>query len=291
MKHLLQIEMKKALWNRYAVVSAALLQLFSLLSADYMIETWVSFNPDGIETYIRNGQFRADPMISMMGFYNAWIGMDSMSLVRNLFYTLLPVLSALPFAWSLHEEKKTGFIRNSIIRSGKKQYYCCKAIAVSLSAMFFSFAALVTNVLAVSAFLPAYIPEPQYIFYSHVMFGNLWADLHFTFPWLRVMGYVLLTSIYCGIFSLLSMSVTFTLNSRLAVIFDPFLLFLALRYIETTFSSHLLSWEMEIVPMNFLTADSEGLFSYGFVIFIEGAMLLLSAIIIIWIRGKHDEIL
>lgn len=291
MKRLLQIEMKKALWNRYAIVSAALLLLFSLMSADYMIETWGSYNPEGVETYIRNGQFRADPMISMMGLYNAWIGMDSMSFARSLFYTLLPVLSALPYAWSLSEEKKSGFICNAVIRSGKKRYYSCKAIAVCLSAMLFSFAALLINVLVISAFLPAYIPESQYIFYSHVMFGNLWADLHFTIPWLRVIGYILLTSGYCGIFALLSMSVAFTLNNRLAVIFEPFLLFLTLRYIETTFSSRVISWEMEIVPMNFLTADSEGLFSYGFVIFTEGVVLLLIAISIMWIRGKYDEII
>ena len=110
MKRLLRLELKKALKNRFFVLSVSIMTLFAVLSAVYMYQnnSAVLYGIVG-ERFAENGKLIDNPMLSLLGFYNAWVGGENLSLAYSVFYTLLPVAAALPYAWSFFLERKTGY--------------------------------------------------------------------------------------------------------------------------------------------------------------------------------------
>lgn len=152
MKSMLRLELKKALKNPFFFISVSVMTLFSTLSAAYMVENNGEFNPNFLENYfLRDGEFYTNPMLSLTGFYNSWIGGESMSLVYSLFYTLLPVAAALPFAWSFFTERRSGYIKNVCTRTKKQYYFVAKGVAVFVSGALVTLLPLAVNLLITSA--------------------------------------------------------------------------------------------------------------------------------------------
>lgn len=75
MKRLLRLELKKALKNRFFVLSVSIMTLFAVLSAVYMYQnnSAVLYGIVG-ERFAENGKLIDNPMLSLLGFYNAWVG-------------------------------------------------------------------------------------------------------------------------------------------------------------------------------------------------------------------------
>ena len=122
MKKLIKMELKKAICSKLFLLGFLLLLLFAMLSAWFMIENRVSYNPDMIlsEVYYENGKFKTNPDLPLFGFYNSWVGGEVISLAQSLFYNLLPIGAAIPFAWSYHTERKNGYLKNIASRTDKK---------------------------------------------------------------------------------------------------------------------------------------------------------------------------
>lgn len=291
MKKMLRLELKKALTNKFFLVTLAVWCVLALLSAIYMIENYGNFNPQFLDDYfLRDGELYENPYLPLTGFYTSWIGGESLSLVYSVFYTLLPVAAALPFAWSFFTERQSGYIKNIAVRAKKLQYFVAKAAAVFLSGMLLVLIALVLNLFVVSAFLPVYQPEVNYVIYTHVNFGELWANLYYVYPFLFVILYVLLTAVYGGIFALLSLAVTFYIRNRFAVLLLPFLLLMGLQYVESAIAIQTSAWYMEIVPTSFLHSTAPLLMNVGWIILLEAALFLAFSLLTVLLRGKHDEI-
>lgn len=75
------------------------------------------------ERFAENGKLVDNPMLSLLGFYNAWVGGENLSLAYSVFYTLLPVAAALPYAWSFFLERKTGYLKNVATRVHQDTVY------------------------------------------------------------------------------------------------------------------------------------------------------------------------
>lgn len=292
MKRLIRLELKKAFKNRYLWISLSIMTLFAVLSAVYMCQNnSLSFQEKLIESYyMENGKLTSNPLISLWSFYNSWVGGECMSLAYSVFYTLLPVGAALPYAWSFFIERKTGYIKNVAVRANKLQYFAAKTIAVFVSGTWIALIPMLLNVLITSAFLPVYQPEVNYVVYTHVNFGDLWADLYYTYPFLHLLLFALMTAFFCGLFALLSFAVTFYINNRVALLITPFLSFLALQYVETSIAGQTNAWLVETVPMNFLHATAPMLVTNGWVVLGEAVLFLAFSLLTIFVRGKHDEI-
>lgn len=291
MKRLLRLELKKALKNRFFVLSVSIMTLFAVLSAVYMYQnnSAVLYGIVG-ERFAENGKLIDNPMLSLLGFYNAWVGGENLSLAYSVFYTLLPVAAALPYAWSFFLERKTGYLKNIATRVHKTRYITAKMLATFLSGTLTALIPLLVNVVLVSATLPVFQPEVNYVVYTHIGFGDLWADLYYTAPLLYLTLFVLLTALFCGLFALLSFAVSFYIHNRVALLFTPFLLFLGLQYVENSIASQTSAWSVEAVPMSFLHTTAPLLLADGRVIFGEAALFLLFSVGTILLRGRYDEI-
>lgn len=294
MKKVLIIELKKAIFSRKFLLGTGLLTTLAVLSAIYSIENWGDYNPGYLEEYcISNGKYIYNPDFPTNSFFNAWIGGDMLSLAYTLFFVFLPVGAALPYAWSYYIERKNGYIRNIVTRTNKMNYYYSKTIAVFLSGAFSILIPFVINILLVSAFIPYYKPWAGYNFYNMIFFGNMWADLFFSNPIVHTILFVLLNILYGGIFALLSFTISFFVRNIVAVIFGPFLLMIALGYVENVIVSHF--WKnsliiFEFVPTRFLHSRT----IYNQVtsenVILITILLLIFSMTTIFLKGKKDEI-
>lgn len=289
----LKMELKKALFSKYFIIGLSIMLLFAVLSGVYMIESRVGYNPDSIYEYCySDGKFTENPDTAIFGFYNSWVGGEDLSLAYTLFFQLLPLGAALPFAWSFCRERKTGYIKNITSRVKKEYYYCSKAIAVFISGMLVVLIPVLVNILMVSAFVPVVKPFVIYTHYNHLYFGNMWADIYYTNPMLYTALYVMLESLYGGIFALLSFAITFYINNIFAVEILPFILMIASGYLQS-FIYNLINnptVQLEFVPTTFIHSKNMGGQVVSWVVITVTLVLLAFSLTTIFVRGKKDEV-
>lgn len=285
------IELRKAFGSKKFLLGMALLLIFSILSAVYMIESRAGYNPGGVLEGMKDGEYTYNPMLPLITFYNSWVGGDELSLAAALFYTLLPVGAALPFGWSYYVERKNGYLKNIYSRVDKKTYLTGKAIAVFLSGAAVVAISLVVNILLVLAKIPLITPYVWYNLYNHVYFGGLWSDLYFSMPELYVLLYALLDVIYGGIFALFSFAVGFYFRNIFAVLFSPFLFTVAANYVENVIQSRSDRTPVEFVPTQFLHPQGSTYQIMGWAVALVTALLLGFSILTIYFRGVRHETL
>lgn len=286
------IELRKAFGSKKFLLGMALLLLFSILSAVYMIEGRASYNPGGVLESMKDGEYTHNPMLPLITFYNSWVGGDELSLAASLFYALLPVGAALPFGWSYYVERKNGYLKNTYSRVDKKIYLTGKAIAVFLSGAAVVVISLVVNILLVLAKIPLITPHVWYNLYNHVYFGSLWADLYFSAPGLYVFLYVLLDTVYGGVFALFSFAAGFYFHNIFAVLFSPFLFMAAASYIERVVQNNMTErMPVEFVPTQFIHPQGSHFQIVAWAVLLVTALLLAFSLLTIYFRGVRHETL
>ena len=286
------IELRKAFGSKKFLLGMALLLLFSILSAVYMIEGRAGYNPGGVLESMKDGEYAHNPTLSLITFYNSWVGGDELSLAASLFYALLPVGAALPFGWSYYVERKNGYLKNTYSRVDKKIYLTGKTIAVFLSGAAIVAISLVVNILLVLAKIPLITPHVWYNLYNHIYFGNLWADLYFSAPGLYVLLYVLLDAVYGGVFALFSFAAGFYFRNIFAVLFSPFLFMVAASYIERVIQNNITDRvPVEFVPTQFLHPQGSYFQIMAWAVLLVTVLLLAFSLLTIYFRGVWHETL
>ena len=286
------MELRKAFLSRKFLLGTALLLVLSMLSAVYMIESRAGYNPTGILESMKDGEFTRNPTLSLITFYNSWVGGDELSLAAALFYTLLPIGAALPFGWSYYTERKNGYLKNIYSRVDKKTYLTGKAIAVFLSGAAVVAISLAVNILLILAKIPLITPFAWYNLYNHVYFGSLWADLYFSMPGLYVLLFALLDVVYGGIFALLSFAIGFYSRNIFAVLLSPFLLMAVANYAENVIQSGMFDRvPVEFVPTQFLHPQGSTYPIMGWAVVLVAALLLSFSLLTVYFRGVRRETL
>lgn len=294
MNRLLVIELKKAIFSKTWLLSALILSLFAVCSAIYAIENWGDYNPDYLYDYcMKDGVIQYDPDFPLYGLPMTWLGADSMSLASTVFFAIVPICAAIPYAWSFRTEKKSGYLKNIAVRTQKWKYYFAKLISTFASGFLVVFVAFAINLSLITAFIPYYPPWVGYNFYNMVFFGQMWGDLFFIHPILYIILYTFLASVYGGIFAMVSLAISVYIQNVIAVLFTPFLLTIIAGYLEeiiyTNFYSDSIGMK-EFVPTRFIHATQTGYMVTSAIVWIETAILFFIPIAIILWKGRKDEI-
>lgn len=260
MSKLLKLEIKKSIFSKTFLLGLLLLSVFAVISAVLMIIAYGGKNPQYLyEHCMENGNYLYNPDFPLYSFFNAWIGGETTSVAYTIFFTIMPVCTAIPFAWSYHNESKNGYIINVATRINIKKYYIAKAVAVFVSGALVVFIAFAINILIVSAFVPYYQPFAGYNFYNLVYFDTMWSDLFFSNPYLHMILFVLLNTLYGGIFALLSYVTSFYVKKYIVILFAPFLIMILAGYLENVIYNNIFEDSMffvEFVPTQFLHSRS-----------------------------------
>lgn len=287
MKKQLKIELKKAIISPYFLCGFILMTLFAVLSAMYMVEKQ-GFYTDAIKA---DSAFSTNPDLPLFSFFSSWIGAEKMSLAYILFFNLMPIGAALPFAWSFCGERKSGYIKNIVTRDRKINYYRAKTFAVFISGVLTVLIPLVINIMIVSSKMPLYKPFAGYNFYNGVYFGGMFADLLYSHPGIYVFLYVILNGLYGGLFALFGAALSFFISNKFTSVLLPFVVFLAAGYAEHTLQANIYAgYIKEFIPTQFLHATDMYGKSSGIVVLAVTVFIFMFSLLTIHFKGVKNEI-
>lgn len=229
-----------------------------------------------------------DPWLPVNSLYRYWIGDDASNVSPYIFYVLLPLTSSLTFGWSYASELKSGYIKNVLTRTKSIYYYISKYIAVFLSGSIAALIPLILNIILIGNFFPAVTPNASYSYaYLHLA-GTMFSRLYFSHPALYLIAMVLLASIFAGLYSLLSLTLSYAIKNRVAVTTVPFVLLILLNYATGMFAN-IFQYIGEISPLKFLHAATGNLI-YLHIAVIEIIILFVLTAGITLIKGVKNDV-
>lgn len=264
----LKLELKKAFKNKFFWISVVLGCLITLLSFEHMVNMYY----EGMSAISGNStDIIYDPHIGINTVFNCWIGGEPFSLGSSIYFFVFPLLIALPYGWSYSEERKYGYRRMMITKTGKKKYYCAKYVAVFLSGGVAMVLPLIFNFWMTLLVVPAILPDVTMNMFYGVFGGSFLAELYYTVPFLYVAIYLFIDFVYCGFLVCICMAVSGIVRQKWGVVLIPFLLLLFVHVITDYIYSDPSVAYKELSPLYFLRGVEV---RYSF----SGSIILLFAI-------------
>lgn len=264
----LKLELKKAFKNKFFWISVVLGCLITLLRFEHMVNMYY----EGMSAISGNStDIIYDPHIGINTVFNCWIGGEPFSLGSSIYFFVFPLLIALPYGWSYSEERKCGYRRMMITKTGKKKYYCAKYVAVFLSGGVAMVLPLIFNFWMTLLVVPAILPDVTMNMFYGVFGGSFLAELYYTVPFLYVAIYLFIDFVYCGFLVCICMAVSGIVRQKWGVVLIPFLLLLFVHVITDYIYSDPSVAYKELSPLYFLRGVEV---RYSF----SGSIILLFAI-------------
>ena len=285
-----KLECRKAICNKYfllVVLIGCAITFFSL------IPNLQSYYKDinDIKNFEKEFSVIYNSMAPIETVFNHWIGGEAYTPGSADFFFLFPLLVSIPYGWSYCAEKRSGYIKNAVIRSGRGQYYFSKYTALFLSGGLAMVIPLLFNFLLVCMFIPAVTPDPSYLTSYGIISSSFLSMLFYSNPFLYVAIYLIVDFIFCGLIACMCFAFTEFIKSRVIVVLLPFFTLLGFNYICFSFiyiSSNVIYTELS--PMSFLRPAPAAYGTNWIVIVIEGAILFLFTFLITVVRGRRNEI-
>ena len=138
-----------------------------------------------------------------------WIGTDC------LFYALLPILAALPYAGTYYEDIKTGYLKNILLHTSRRGYYMAKSFVVFVMAAITVMIPLLLDLMAVMTIYPLRMPERLEFLSAGILDVNLFSGLY-------ALAFILLDGLFAGLLALVSVCVAERVESMFSAIVIPF---------------------------------------------------------------------
>jgi hypothetical protein len=151
---------------------------------------------------------------------------DNFTVVGTLFYLVLPILAALPYGTSLHNERKNGYQMQVIARVGKKRYLAAKFVTAFLSGVIVIGITLVFDLMLCAMICPlssVHILSLEMPMYQ----GYFCVNLFYNYPILFLIVAILMSSIWGGVCAVMAMAAEmFVQNAVIITLFPLILLYL-----------------------------------------------------------------
>lgn len=206
-----------------------LLIFFALFAATLSFLLYLENHSYAWTPRMENGAFISNNNIAGNSLYNNWLGgRHGFDICATLLYFLMPVLAVLPFSASYGVELRGGYVRNMTTRVSRRTYFFAKYAATFFSGFSLFFLPLLVNFLAVACVYPAYLPDPSFMsagLYG-VEYGGAFSELFFRMPLLYAVIYLLVPSVFAGLWATVPMALAFFVRNKYVALFAPFLVLL-----------------------------------------------------------------
>ncbi len=158
-----------------------------------------------------------------------WMGADNYSVISNIFYTLLPILAAMPMAASWMKEKRNGYHLQTITRSGIGLYQRGKWWIAFLSGGMAIAIPLTINLLIAAVIYP--MAHVSVLSLQSPVQGNFASGVYYHAQIVYMLLAILIGFLWGGVSSVLALGFSRIVRNRILVPILPFLLFLAIEVI------------------------------------------------------------
>ena len=215
--------------------------------------------------------------------FNKWIGGEGISLQSALYNMLLPCLAILPYGDSLFCDKKSGYIKNILIKTSKKKFFLSKMISAFLSGAVACTVPLLLNLVLSAACLPSIIPESSsmtFPLFERSMFSNLF----YKYPYRYIFIYLTIIFVFSGLFSCLALGLSYYVEKKYEIYIIPLIVYMLIDFVAGCIGFDCLS------PKSYLRIDQPVPASFE-IILIEYLVGMGLFICIYCYKGKKDEII
>ncbi len=283
MRNTLKIELKKAIHNKYFLITFTIAIFIALWSS---VHTFQYMNR--IQQYLLLIGNNKNPNHSADSLYNNWMGGQFGSFPTDLYYFILPLIAAFPYGWSYFQERKNGYSKNVICRCGRKNYVLSKYICTFIIGGITVLLPLIMNYIIVACFVPARMPDPCCNIHYAVFGDCMWSNLFYTNPLLYDVCYMILTFVFGGLWATISMMASYFLKNKFAVLLVPYILLIIFHYgIHSLFA-----WKiyLEASPINYIRGVMVDNISKGWLILLELFILFIFGFGITLYKGIKDDV-
>lgn len=272
MGNMLKIELERAIKNKFLLIS---ILIGLVITLSHLVQFVIPISKT-LDDYLTINK----PMMYPGWLFSTWIGGNSYTLQAFLYYLLIPILATIPFGDSFFLDKKSGFIKNVLIRTKKRNYYISKFIATFIVGGLVIVIPLLANFVLSAMLLPSMLPQASSGF-DYINASSMWSTLYYTHPFMYVFSYLVIDFVFSGLIATIALAVSFFVEHRFVVVIAPFLLYLFV------FSIFNLLGEIALEPINFMQ-PSFGQSSIS-IILIEALLLGIATGIIFHVRGIKDD--
>ncbi len=212
----------------------------------------------------------------------AWIGTDYKFAYNNLFYILLPILSALPFGASYYEDISSCYIKNILIKTSRGKYYMAKYATVFLLGALSIFCTLLFSLVLCMSFYPILDPEKLLFLVSFGSGTSFMAELNNMYPTIYIVIYILIDAIFAGLISVFSVCIGEMVNSRFSAIATPFSIYII--------SSAVLARPYNNFSLMYMLNPQQPYGNNGIIILGYEIILMIISFVWIYLKSKRKEI-
>lgn len=231
------------------------------------------------------------PGYQTLSIFHNWIDGAQMTVGETIFFTVFPLLAALPFSWSYWNEKHAGYTNQILVRSSQRKYLQAKYIAVFLSGGIAVVSAMVFNFMANAWLLPLCDTLTVQVGGGYGMFLS---RILFTHPKVYVLLCLVTCFFWAGTLACLGLTASLFCRSAITAVLAPFALFLGgsflMEGLAPVYSEVQFLGRLETSPMQLLHAMTLNSNPAWYVWTILLSMLLVISAVY-FIRGMRDEML
>lgn len=278
---LIKIELKRAFLNRWFLLSAGIMFVLAIVSGICAVAEL-----SGIKSMLFSS---LDSKYYGSSFYSclkAWIGLDIGQPATTLFYFLVPIAAALPYAWSISQERKTGYSSLILTRTSRSSYFVSKFCAIAATGAAVVGIPLIGNFIIAVVSLPFVNPDVTDVIYWGIYENAMLSEMFYQTPLVYVATMIVLSCLFGAVWALFVTSVSFVLPIRSASIIIPFLALFAIDYLQQTALSWLIPFS--ITPFEYLRGSGVAYYGNLGATCIEYAALLAISVIAFAIMSRRD---
>lgn len=142
-----------------------------------------------------------NPFLSIMTLFRFVMVCDYTQPTTDLFYALLPFLAAVPYGWSLANERQRGYVQNAYARTMRCRYVGAKTLAAFATGFAVVGIPVALNIVVCACFIPAFPTDVAGMIYTGITDAVMWSSAYYTDPVRYVASYVLLDAVFAGLWS------------------------------------------------------------------------------------------
>lgn len=286
---LLRNDLRRALRGPWFLGSMFVLVVLAIVAAACEINLYVN----NWEWIIREYSDESYYYHTIYSCFNMWLPMRGGIDVASLFFTLLPLLVVMGYAWSLAADVRSGYIAQLATRIPRGQLYVSRYGATFISAGLLAVAPLIVNYAILACFFPAYTPNPVDRMYISLAPTDMFATVFFETPALYVVLRCCLNFVLCGLWATLVLGFSTVSANRVALVCLPYIVLLLVKHLGENFyvMMRLRGYEhfgTSITLFDQLKSSGDGFYCYWWVTLICAALMFALSVIIPLLRRRAD---
>ena len=219
--------------------------------------------------------------------FEKWMAMPYDTYASSIFYLIYPVLASLPYAWSMAEELRTGYVAQVFVREKRSHYFTGKFIAAFLSGGIAIDSALALNLYLLTLLQKTTYSVPYYMTSGFIP-GSFCSTLYYEKPVAFALIWLCVSFLWGGAFAVLCCSLGFFLRRKLYLVPAMLVIYILQSLVAEMLPIYRWFYRIHMGWFDLTRADTMGL-NPEWAVIGNIALIVLLSIMIMYIKGKKYE--